>query len=58
MYSTRGRHHDVELTMYERKVDVDMLNAVNSITCWLTFRASALRQSKEGILGKERVYMV
>ena len=37
--------------MYERKVDVDMLNAVNSITCWLTFRASALRQSKEGIVG-------
>ena len=34
--------------MYQRKVDVDMLNAVNGV-CWLTFRALALRQSK-GVL--------
>ena len=31
------------------KVDVDMLNAVR--VCWLTFRALALCQSKEGIKG-------
>ena len=29
------------------KVDVDMLNAVKSV--WLTFRALALRQSKDGM---------
>ena len=37
----------VERTMYQRKVDVDMLNAVKSV--WLTFRALALRQSKDGM---------
>ena len=33
--------------MYQQKVGVDMLNAVKSV--WLTFRALALRQSKESL---------
>ena len=36
----------IKRTMYRRKVDVDMLNAIKSVR-WLTFRALAFHQSKE-----------
>ena len=42
----------VKRTMYQRKVDVDMLNAVKSVLAGVSSVSSSSKQSKESALTK------